>query len=152
MVWKSFISQLAITSRRKVLVAAIVHAISAIVHFTPPIGDGTEIPTHSAQRTNPIELKNQTTGVNHTRLVILGAGFAGMYAALSAARLRDIQGVSAAGWITNAGNGSQVLPIDWAGASPTYAAPRGAFAAPEILWITSRSPGCRALRGATLPG
>src|SRR3954468_21827741 len=28
------------------------------------------------------------------RLVILGAGFAGMYAALSAARLRDIQGVS----------------------------------------------------------
>src|SRR6266849_8868549 len=30
------------------------------------------------------------------RLVIIGAGFAGMYAALSAARLRDIQGVSAA--------------------------------------------------------
>src|SRR5262245_45120 len=28
------------------------------------------------------------------RLVIVGAGFAGMYAALSAARLRDIQGVS----------------------------------------------------------
>src|SRR6187397_1162008 len=28
------------------------------------------------------------------RLVIIGAGFAGMYAALSAARLRDIQGVS----------------------------------------------------------
>src|SRR5262245_66438675 len=27
------------------------------------------------------------------RLVIIGAGFAGMYAALSAARLRDIQGV-----------------------------------------------------------
>ena len=30
------------------------------------------------------------------RLVIIGAGFAGMYAALSAARLRDIQGVSPA--------------------------------------------------------
>src|SRR2546425_11597450 len=30
----------------------------------------------------------------HMRLVIIGAGFAGMYAALSAARLRDIQGVS----------------------------------------------------------
>src|ERR1700755_3556743 len=29
------------------------------------------------------------------RLVIIGAGFAGMYAALSAARLRDIRGVSA---------------------------------------------------------
>src|SRR5690349_22443943 len=28
------------------------------------------------------------------RLVIIGAGFAGMYASLSAARLRDIQGVS----------------------------------------------------------
>src|ERR1700754_2211631 len=28
------------------------------------------------------------------RLIIIGAGFAGMYAALSAARLRDIQGVS----------------------------------------------------------
>src|SRR3954451_13408213 len=28
------------------------------------------------------------------RLVIIGAGFAGMYAALSAARLRDIKGVS----------------------------------------------------------
>ena len=31
------------------------------------------------------------------RLVIIGAGFAGMYAALSAARLRDIEGVSPAG-------------------------------------------------------
>jgi len=29
------------------------------------------------------------------RLVIIGAGFAGMYAALSAARLRDIKGASA---------------------------------------------------------
>ena len=28
------------------------------------------------------------------RIVIIGAGFAGMYAALSAARLRDIKGVS----------------------------------------------------------
>src|SRR3981189_270892 len=33
-------------------------------------------------------------GANHMRLVIIGAGFAGMYAALSAARLRDIQGIS----------------------------------------------------------
>src|SRR5215469_7698222 len=36
----------------------------------------------------------QTRGEDHMRLVIIGAGFAGMYAALSAARLRDIQGVS----------------------------------------------------------
>src|SRR5258707_6233219 len=39
-------------------------------------------------------IENSTTGVNHMRLIIIGAGFAGMYAALSAARLRDIQGVS----------------------------------------------------------
>src|SRR6201999_1908276 len=30
----------------------------------------------------------------HMRLLIIGAGFAGMYAALSAARLREIKGVS----------------------------------------------------------
>jgi hypothetical protein len=70
MVWKSFISQLAFTSGRKVLPAAIVYAISVIVHFTSPVGDGTEIPTHSAQRTNPLELRNaihvghSTGGVN----------------------------------------------------------------------------------------
>src|SRR5258707_11785800 len=39
-------------------------------------------------------IENSTTGVNHMRLVIIGTGFAGMYSALSAARLRDIQGVS----------------------------------------------------------
>src|SRR5262249_30276037 len=33
-------------------------------------------------------------GEDHMRLVIVGAGFAGMYAALSAARLREIEGVS----------------------------------------------------------
>src|SRR4051812_48024445 len=37
--------------------------------------------------------ENQTRGDDHMRLVIIGAGFAGMYAALSAARLRDIKGV-----------------------------------------------------------
>src|SRR5690606_4925048 len=37
---------------------------------------------------------NVSTGSNHMRLVIIGAGFAGMYAALSAARLRDIQGTT----------------------------------------------------------
>src|SRR5690348_9665514 len=40
--------------------------------------------------------EDQTTGENHMRLVIIGAGFAGMYAALSSARLRDIEGVSPA--------------------------------------------------------
>src|SRR5205814_5460406 len=37
---------------------------------------------------------SKPTGVDHMRLVIIGAGFAGMYAALSAARLRDIKGAS----------------------------------------------------------
>src|SRR5947207_4459840 len=39
-------------------------------------------------------LETPKPGANHMRLVIIGAGFAGMYSALSAARLRDIQGVS----------------------------------------------------------
>src|SRR5882757_3055242 len=38
--------------------------------------------------------EDPTRGERHMRLVIIGAGFAGMYAALSAARLREIQGVS----------------------------------------------------------
>src|SRR3954464_15946445 len=38
--------------------------------------------------------ETQITGVDPMRIVIIGAGFAGMYAALSAARLRDIKGVS----------------------------------------------------------
>ena len=57
MVWKNFVSQLAITLRRKVLAAAIVHATSVIVHLISPVGHGTEFPTHSAQRTNPLELR-----------------------------------------------------------------------------------------------
>jgi hypothetical protein len=58
MVWKNLVSQLAITSQRKVLSAAIVYAISVLVHFTSPVGDGTGIPTHSAQRTKFPELRN----------------------------------------------------------------------------------------------
>src|SRR6185369_15504508 len=48
-------------------------------------GDGARF-----EPTNP----EPNPGVNHMRLLIIGAGFAGMYAALSAARLREIQGVS----------------------------------------------------------
>src|SRR3546814_660604 len=43
---------------------------------------------------NPIRSARLSKGSNHMRLVIIGAGFAGMYAALSAARLRDLQGTS----------------------------------------------------------
>lgn len=56
MVWKSFISQLATASKRKVLSAAILYAISVIFHFTSPVGGGTP----SAQRTNPLEPRNAT--------------------------------------------------------------------------------------------
>ena len=58
MAGKNFASQLAITLQRKVLTAAIVYAISVIAHVTSPVGRGTEIPTHSAQRTNPFELRS----------------------------------------------------------------------------------------------
>jgi hypothetical protein len=56
--WKNLANQLAMASQRKVLGAAIVYAISVIVHFTSPAGDGTGIPMHSVQRTNPLELRN----------------------------------------------------------------------------------------------
>jgi hypothetical protein len=67
MVWKNLVSQLAITSQRKVLAAAIVYAISVIVHFTSPVGEGSGIPAHFARGTNPLELRNaiyvrQSTG------------------------------------------------------------------------------------------
>jgi len=55
MVWNNAVSRLALASRRKVLAAAIWYAISVIVHFTSPVGAGTGIATHSAQRTNPLE-------------------------------------------------------------------------------------------------
>ena len=58
MVWKNLVSQLAITSQRKVLAAAIVYAISVLVHFTSPVGEGTETRTHFVQRTNSLELRN----------------------------------------------------------------------------------------------
>ena len=58
MVWKNFASELAIVSRRKALAAAIVYAISVLVHFTSPVGDGTGIPRHSVHRTEFLELRN----------------------------------------------------------------------------------------------
>jgi hypothetical protein len=73
MIWKNFVSQLAIASRRKVLATAMLYAISVIVHFTSPVGDGTEIPAHSAQRTNALELRNaiyvrHSTGGGNARI------------------------------------------------------------------------------------
>ena len=66
MVWKNLVSQLAITSQRKVLAAAIVYAISVLVHFTSPVGDGSGISAHSVQRTNPLLLRNAVHGFHST--------------------------------------------------------------------------------------
>jgi hypothetical protein len=63
MVWKSFIGQLAIASRRKAVTAAFVYAISLIIHFTSPAGDRTKTPQHSAQSTNSLELRNNIVHV-----------------------------------------------------------------------------------------
>ena len=65
MVWKSFISQLAITSQRKILATAIVYAISLIFHFISPVGERTGAARHSVQRTNPLDLRN-TIHVGHS--------------------------------------------------------------------------------------
>jgi hypothetical protein len=52
MAWKNSVRRLANISRRKVLATTLMYAISLIVHSTSTAGEGTEIPTHSAQRTN----------------------------------------------------------------------------------------------------
>ena len=52
------------------------------------------LPPVSCSSGNARIFENIKPQERHMRLVIIGAGFAGMYAALSAARLRDIQGVS----------------------------------------------------------
>jgi hypothetical protein len=66
MVWKNLVSQLAIASQRKVLAAAIVYAISVLVHFTSPVGGGTGISAHSVQRASPLVLRNAVHGIHST--------------------------------------------------------------------------------------
>src|ERR1700744_4976315 len=65
------------------------------------MGSARPTPTSSTpifSRSSPPEIypfpKNSSQEYCHMRLVIIGSGFAGMYAALSAARLRGIAGVS----------------------------------------------------------
>ena len=50
MISKSFVSRLAIMSRRKGLAAAIVYGLSLSVRFTSAAGEEVEIPPQSAQR------------------------------------------------------------------------------------------------------
>src|SRR5207237_1179844 len=73
------------------------------------------------------------------RLVIIGAGFAGMYAALSAARLRDIKGTS-----------PEKLEIALVAPQPTLVVrPRLYESKPETLTaplLHARRGGCRVAR------
>ena len=54
MVWRSFVSPLAITSRRRVLASALVYGLSLTVRLTSTTGEDTESPAQSTQRTNPM--------------------------------------------------------------------------------------------------
>jgi hypothetical protein len=53
MVWRSFVSPLAITSRRRVLASALIYGLSLTVRLTSTTGEDTESQAQSAQRTNP---------------------------------------------------------------------------------------------------
>ena len=54
MISKSFVSRLAIMSRRKGLAAAIVYGLSLSVRFTSAAGEEVEIPPQPAQRAHPL--------------------------------------------------------------------------------------------------
>ena len=55
MIWKNFVSRLAITSRRRGLATAIVYGLSLAVRFTSATGEEVEIPPQSAQRRTPAD-------------------------------------------------------------------------------------------------
>jgi hypothetical protein len=52
MTWKSFVSPLAITARRKVVATALVYGLSLAVRFASATGEQTEIPPQVLQRSN----------------------------------------------------------------------------------------------------
>ena len=54
MIWKNFVSLIAITSRRRAVATAIVYGLSLAVRFTSATGEEMEIPAQSVQRTNPV--------------------------------------------------------------------------------------------------
>jgi len=51
MAWKTFVSRLAITSRRRGLATAVIYGLSLAVRFTSAAGEEVEIP---AQRIHPV--------------------------------------------------------------------------------------------------
>jgi hypothetical protein len=54
MIWKTFVSRLAITSRRRGLATAAIYGLSLAVRFTSATGEEVEIPAQSLQRNHPV--------------------------------------------------------------------------------------------------
>jgi len=54
MIWNNFVNRLAITSRRKCFVTAVVYGLSLAVRFTSAAGEEVEIPPQSIQRAHPM--------------------------------------------------------------------------------------------------
>jgi hypothetical protein len=54
MIWKNFVTPLAIKSRRRVVASAFVYGLSLAVRFTSAAGEEVEIPAQSPQRAHPV--------------------------------------------------------------------------------------------------
>ena len=54
MIWKNFVSLVAIAPRRRVIATAIVYGLSLAIRFTSATGEEVEIPPQSLQRTEPV--------------------------------------------------------------------------------------------------
>ena len=54
MIWKNFVSLVAIASRRKLTATTLVYGLSLAVRFTSATGEEVEIPAQSVQRTHPV--------------------------------------------------------------------------------------------------
>ena len=53
MIWKTFVSQIAIRPRSRVIATALVYGLSLAIRFTSATGEEVEIPPQSVQRTDP---------------------------------------------------------------------------------------------------
>src|SRR5215813_11039788 len=54
MIWKTFVSRLAIASRRRGLATAAIYGLSLAVRFTSAAGEEVEIPPQSVQAAHPV--------------------------------------------------------------------------------------------------
>ena len=53
MIWKNFVSRLAIAPRRRVVATALMYGLSLTVRFTSATGEEVEVPAQAAQSANP---------------------------------------------------------------------------------------------------